>query len=152
MLRWAYNRYKITNCYIHVPTFALLIRQYTIICNLCIVFQVSLFCNVHFASGRLVFSSCLCYEMQSYEIFFTYAIRACEFLRRINFLCNFFTRNSLLCIFFTQNQITLTNCKFRDEISEMHVGGSSGSHRGFVVSHHYLYILCIYPVILIPTA
>ena len=119
MLRWAYNRCKITNCYIHVPTFALLIRQYTIICNLCIVFQVSLFCNVHFASGRLVINSCLCYELQSYEIFFTYAIHACEFLRRINFLCIFFTQNSLLCNFFTQNQITLTNCKFRDEISEI---------------------------------
>lgn len=41
--------------------------------------------------------SCLCYELQSYEIFFTYAIPACRFLRRLPFLCKIFTQTTFSC-------------------------------------------------------
>ena len=44
--------------------------------------------------------SCLCYELQSYEIFFTYAIPACRFLRRLPFLCKIFTQTTFSCKIF----------------------------------------------------
>lgn len=78
-----------------MPKFAQSARLYTFVCHLYVAFRVTLFCNVHFAAGRLVFGSGLCYELQSYEFFFTYAIPACEFLRGIHFLCNFFTQNHI---------------------------------------------------------
>ena len=97
-----------------MPTFALLIRQYTIICNLYIVFQVSLFCNVHFASGRLVFGSGLArvYVMNDKVTnFFSHTqYPHANFYAEFTFYVIFYADFTFYVIFYTSVHYKLCHC------------------------------------------